>query len=123
LNIELEGKVKDNIISKNNLVSDSITILVHGAKEANYITKNTFGSLEKPIYKAGVKLQNASYQFVTGNVMPFGKTDTFLSPTAYILVSDSSNYNMLYQNRIGMNDRAEVVLPGNMPGILISTDL
>lgn len=71
-----------------------------------------------------IKLENASHQYITGSLIPYAEVDQENYETsAFIYIGDSSNYNTLSKNRIGMEKDAKVVMKGNIPGIKVSTEL
>ncbi len=123
LTLEIEGNRKDNTISENTIVPDSVAIAINGAQVPNFISKNKIGEWHKPLRYPAIRLHNASYQSISGSVIPYGAAYAGDTLSAFILIGDSSNYNTLSKNRIGMDDTAAVTLKGNMPGIRISTFL
>lgn len=124
ISVEVYGDKSDNHVADNNIVSDSISISIRGPQSANFITRNSIGTWDHPLKYPAIKLENASYQYITGSLIPYAEVDKEnYDQSAFIFISDSSNYNTLTKNRIGMDKEAKITMKGNMPGIKVSTDL
>lgn len=124
ISVEVKGEGSNNLVADNNIVSDSISISIRGPQEANFISRNHIGSWDHPLKYPAIKLENASHQYITGSLIPYAEVDhENYETSAFIYIGDSSNYNTLSKNRIGMEKDAKVVMKGNIPGIKVSTEL
>lgn len=122
LGIVIAGKdAYENKIEKSLITSDSVAIHLKELSRANFISKNEIGSVDKPLTTSGILLEKSVFQFVSANILPYGTMSETAANTAFIMVSDSSHYNTISKNRIGIDANAKVVLSGKVPGIKIES--
>ena len=108
---------KANLVDRNIINTDSISIVYNYADVLNLVKYSTFGSVTNPLKYPAFYLLNSSNQYIINNFMPLANITDANADKAFMVVQGKSTSNLFSANKMGVDREHTYTSMSNTKGI------
>lgn len=112
-----EGNASQNLINKNIINTDSISVIYNKASDLNIVQNSNFGSVSNPITYPAFYLLNSSKQNIINNIIPVANISKSDVDKAFVVIKGKSNSNIIGANKFGVDKAHDFHAKSNVRGV------